>query len=198
MVVKNAGLRNPEGASKWMTDEIDSPEYIIYGGIFILYFQDEQHTYMVTGKKYKIQPSVEEIENGIIPFVPELHAHLWDYVLCDGQLYSNHPDLVDWDQGVEEWKDSVMGQWPFGVQLSAEQKLINKALDCLDSLDSYLQFEEWELDQIEAQEEADDDDDDVDVDLESEDEGYDTEDDDDIEMEQWNFGIAPMLWQIQL
>ena len=52
-------------------------------------------TDMVTGKKYKIQPSVEEIENGIIPFVPELHAHLWDYVLCDGQLYSNHPDLVD-------------------------------------------------------------------------------------------------------
>ena len=89
-----------------------------------------------------------------------------------------------------------MGQWPFGVQLSVEQKLINEVLDCLDSLDSYLQFEEWEMDQIEAQEEADDDD--VDVDLESEDEGYDTEDDDDIEMDQWNFGIAPMLWQIQL
>ena len=153
-------------------------------------------TDMVTGKKYKIQPSVEEIENGIIPFVPELHAQLWDYVLCDGQLYSNHPDLVDWDQGMEEWKDSVMGQWPFGVQLSAEQKLINEALDCLNSLDSYLQFEEWEMDQIEAQEEADDDD--VDVDLESEDEGYDTDGDDDIEMDQWNFGIAPMLWQIQL
>ena len=157
-------------------------------------------TDMVTGKKYKIQPSVEEVENGIISFVPELHAHLWDYVLHEGQLYSNHPDLVDWDQGVEEWKDSVMGQWPFGVQLSAEQKLINEALDCLDSLESYLQFEEWEMDQIEAQEEADDDDDhdDDDVDLESEDEGYDTEDDDDIEEDQWNFGIAPMLWQIQL
>ena len=67
-------------------------------------------TDMVTGKKYKIQPSVKEIENGIISFVPELHAHLWDYVLYEGQLYSNHPDLVDWDQGVEEWKDSVMGQ----------------------------------------------------------------------------------------
>ena len=36
------------------------------------------------------------------------------------------------------------------------------------------------------------------IDLESEDEGYDTEDDDDIEGGQWNFGIAPMLWQIQL
>ena len=53
-----------------------------------------------------------------------------------------------------------MVQWPFGIQLSVEQKLINEALDCLDSLDSYLQFEEWEMDQIEAQEEADEDDDD--------------------------------------
>ena len=51
---------------------------------------------------------------------------------------------------------------------SAEQKLINEALDCLGSLDSYLQFEEWEMDQIEAQEEVDDDD----------------EDDDDIEEDQ--------------
>ena len=81
-----------------------------------------------------------------------------------------------------------MGQWPFGVQLSVEQKLINEALDCLDSLDSYLQCEEWEMDQIVTQEEADDDDDDddddLDVDIENEDEGYETEDDDDIEIDQ--------------
>ena len=150
-----------------------------------------------TGKQYMLQPSVEELEDGIIQFVPEFHAHLWDYVMYDGQLYSNHPELVDWDQEVEEWEESVMGQWPFGTQLSVEQKLINEALDCLDSLDSYLQLEECEMDQIEAQEKADDDDDD-DVDLVSEDEGYGTEDDDDIEMDQWNFGIAPMLWHIQL
>ena len=97
-----------------------------------------------------------------------------------------------------------MGKWQFGVQLSAEQKLINKALDCVHSLGSYLRCEEWEMDQIMAQAEADDDDDDeeddddIDVDLESEDEGYETEDDGDIDMDQWNFGIAPMLWQIQL
>ena len=47
--------------------------------------------------------------------------------------------------------------------------------------------------QIEAQEEADDDND---VDVVSEDEGYNTEDDD--EVDQWNFGIATMLWHIQL
>ena len=140
------------------------------------------------------------MESGIVQYVPELHAHLWDYILCNGQLYSNHPDLVDWDQGVEEWKESIMGQWPFGTQLSTDQKLIKEALDYLVSLDSYLQFEEWEMEQIEAQEEADDDDDndDNDVDVVSEDEGYNTEDDNDDEVDQWNFGIAPMLWHIQL
>ena len=150
-----------------------------------------------TGHQYMLQPSVQELESGIIQYVSELHAHLWDNILCNGQLYSNHPDLIDWDQGVEEWKEDIMGQWPFGTQLSADQKLINEALDYLDSLDSYLQFDEWEMDQIEAQEEADDDNDN-DVDLVSEDEGYDTEDDDENDVDQWNFGIAPMLWHIQL
>ena len=153
-----------------------------------------------TGHQYMMQPSVQGLGSGIIQYVPELHAHFWDYISCNGQLYSNHPDLVDWDQGVEEWKESIMGQLPFGTQLSRDQKLINEALDYLDSLDSYLQFEEWEMEQIEAQEKADDDDDDDDndVDVVSEDEGYDTEDDDDGEVDQWNFGIAPVLWHIQL
>ena len=150
-----------------------------------------------TGHQYVLQPSVQELGSGIIQYVPELHAYLWDYILCNGQLYSNHPDLIDWDQGVEEWKEDIMGQWPLGTQLSADQKLINEALDYLDSLDSYLQFEEWEMDQIEVQKEADDDDDN-DVDVVCEDEGYDTEDDDENDVDQWNFGIAPMLWHIQL
>ena len=147
-----------------------------------------------TGHQYILKPSVQELESGIIQYVPELHAHLWDYILVNGQPYSNHPDLIDWDQGVEEWKEDLMGQWPFGTQLSADQKLINEALDCLDSLE----FEEWEMDQIEAQEEGDDDDDDNDIDVVSEDEGYDTEDDDENDVDQWDFGIAPVLWHIQL
>ena len=32
----------------------------------------------------------------------------------------------------------------------------------------------------------------------SEDEGYDTEDDADNDVDQWDFGIAPVLWHIQL
>ena len=91
-----------------------------------------------------------------------------------------------------------MGQWPFGTQLTADQKLLKEALDCLGSLDSYLQFEEWEMDQIEAQEEDEDVDDDNDIDIVSEDEGYDSEDDDENDIDQWDFGIAPVLWHIQL
>ena len=103
--------------------------------------------------------------------------------MLGGQLYSIHPDLIDWDQGVEEWKEDIMGQWPFGIQPTADQRLLEEALKCLDS---YLQFEEWEMDQIGAQEEDDDDDDDDDddVDIVSEDEGYDSEDDDEGDIDQ--------------
>ena len=162
---------------------------------FYICRMDNILTNVETGHQYIIQPSVQELESGIIQYVPELHAYLWDYILCNGQLYSNLPDLVDWDQGVEEWKKSIMSQWPSGTQLSTDQKLINEALDCLDSLDSYLQFEEWEMEQIEAQEEVDDDDDDDDDDNEVD---VVSEDDDDDEVDQWNFGITPMLWHIQL
>ena len=151
-----------------------------------------------TGHQYMLHPSVQELESGIIQYVPELHAYLWNYILVNGQLYSNHPDLIDLDQGVEEWKEDIMGQCPFGTQLTVDQKLLKEALDCLDSLDSYLQFEEWEMDQIEAQEEGDDDDDDNDVDIVSDDEGYDSEYDDENDIDQWDFGIAPVLWHIQL
>ena len=152
-----------------------------------------------TGQQYMLNPSIQELETGTIQYVPELHAHLWNYILVDGQLYSIHPDLTDWDQGVEEWKEDIMGQWPFGLQLTADQRLLEEALNCLDLLDSYLQFEEWEMDQIEAQEENDDnDEDDNDVDIVSEDEGYGSEDDDESDIDQWDFGIALVLWHIQL
>ena len=86
-----------------------------------------------TGQQYMLSPSSQN-------YVPELHAHLWSYIMLDGQLYSIHPDLIDWDQGVEEWKEDIMGQWPFGIQPTADQRLLEEALNCLDFLDSYLQF----------------------------------------------------------
>ena len=141
-----------------------------------------------------LSPSSQELERGIIQYIPELHAHLWSYIMVDGQLYSIHPDLIDWDQGVEEWKEDIMGQWPFGTQPTVDQMLLEEALDCLGLLDSYLEFEEWEMDQIEAQEKDDDDD----VDIVSEDEGYDSDGEDEDDIDNWDFGIAPALWHIQL
>ena len=90
-----------------------------------------------------------------------------------------------------------MGQWPFGIQPTTDQRLLEEALNSLDFLDPYLQSEEWEMDQIEAQEEDGDDDDD-DVNIVSEDEGYDSEDDDKGDIDKWDFGIASVLWHIQL
>ena len=95
-----------------------------------------------TGQQYMLSPSSQELERGIIQYIPELHAQLWSYIMVDDQLYSIHPDLIDWDQGVEEWKEDIMGQWPFGIQPTVDQRLLEEALDCLDLLDSYLQFEE--------------------------------------------------------
>ena len=152
-----------------------------------------------TGQQYMLSASSQELERGIIQYIPELHAHLWSYIMVDGQLYSIHPDLIDLDQGVEEWKEDIMGQWPFGIQPTADQRLLEEALDCLGLLDSYLEFEEWEMDQIEAQEEEEEDDDDVDdVDIVSEDEGYDSDGEHEDDIDNWNFGIDPVLWHIQL
>ena len=60
-----------------------------------------------TGQQYMLSPSSQELERGIIQYVPDLHAHLWSYIMLDGQLYSIHPYLIDWDQGVEEWKKDI-------------------------------------------------------------------------------------------
>ena len=90
-----------------------------------------------------------------------------------------------------------MGHWPFGKPLSEElpQK---EVMDCLDNLDSVLDFEEWVMDQKEAAlDDDDDDDDDDDSDDESDDEGYITEEGSDGE-ENINFGLAPMLMHIEL
>ena len=46
-----------------------------------------------TGQQYMLSPSSQELERGIIQYIPELHAHLWNYIMADGQLYSIHPDL---------------------------------------------------------------------------------------------------------
>ena len=121
-----------------------------------------------TGLKYKLQPSTEELEAGMIAYDPVQHAHVWDTITVDSVTYTNQPGLVDWDSDVEEWNPVFMGQWPFGNPLPEIELMQREVLDCLDRLDSDLDFKEWVMDQEEAAlDDADDD-----VDDESEDEGY--------------------------
>ena len=155
-----------------------------------------------TGLKYKLQPSTEELEAGMIAYDPVQHAHLWDYITVDSVTYTNQPDLVDWDSDVEEWNPVFMGQWPFGNPLPEIELMQSKVLDCLDRLDSDLDFKEWVMDQEEAVlDDADEDfDDDDDVYDESEDKGYLTDEESYSEDDnEWgNFGLAPMLMNILL
>ena len=154
-----------------------------------------------TGQQFMLHPGPQELQRGVVQFVPELHSHLWSYITVNGQVYFNNPELVDWDQGVDEWKESVMGQWPFGTPPSEEQRVTQEALDCSDYLDTCLEFEEWVMEQIEAQDDNNDDDHDHDDDVvESEDEGYNSDDegDDGNDIDDWVFGLAPMLINIYL
>ena len=81
--------------------------------------------------------------------------------------------------------------------LPQRNEVTQETLDCLDYLDSYLEYEEWVMEQIEAQDDDGGDDDD---DIESEDEGYNSDDegDDGNDIDDWVFGLAPMLMNIYL
>ena len=93
-----------------------------------------------------------------------------------------------------------MGQCPFGIPLPELELLQREVLDCLDRLDSDLDFEEWVMDQEEAALDDSDDDFDDDVKDESEDEGYVTDEESYSEDDnEWgNFGLAPMLMNMLL
>ena len=53
-----------------------------------------------TGLQYKLAPGPQDLVEGIIPYVPELHAHLWTYVTLHGITYTNQSNLEDWDENI--------------------------------------------------------------------------------------------------
>ena len=63
--------------------------------------------YEKTGQQYMLDPRPQDLQRGVIQYVPGLYSHLWDFVTVNGQRYSNNPELVDWDKGVEEWQESL-------------------------------------------------------------------------------------------
>ena len=44
-----------------------------------------------TGLQYKLAPGPQDLVEGIIPYVPELHAHLWTYVPLHSITYTTSP-----------------------------------------------------------------------------------------------------------
>ena len=103
-----------------------------------------------TGQQYMLQPDPQDLERGVLVYDPAIHAHLWTHVTVEERIYTDIPELVNWDLDVDEWNESVMGQWPFGNPLPEEQRILREMFDCLDLLDSFLEFEEWVMDQVEA------------------------------------------------
>ena len=91
-----------------------------------------------------------------------------------------------------------MGQWPFGNQLSEEEKLMQEVMDVLFSLECALDYElDW-MDRIEEQEnEVDNDDDSEEEDLVSEDERYNTSPEVDFEaFDFWVLGLNKFLGEL--
>ena len=99
-----------------------------------------------TGLQYKLAPGPQDLVEGIIPYVPELHAHLWTYVTLHGITYTIQSNLEDWDENICVWNEVVMGQWPFGNPLPEEEVLKREVFVCLEDLDSYLEKEETLMD----------------------------------------------------
>ena len=78
----------------------------------------------LTRQQYVLQPGPQELQRGVLKYDPGLHAHLWSYVTVEGQVYTKIPELVDWDLSVDEWKEEVMGQWPFGNPQPEDQRIM--------------------------------------------------------------------------
>ena len=114
-----------------------------------------------TGLQYKLAPEPQDLVEGITPYVPELHAHLWTFVTLHGITYTNQSNLEEWDGNICVWNEDVMGQWPFGNPLPEEEMLKREVFVCLEDLDFYLENEEtlMDIEQAALDDEFDDDDD---------------------------------------
>ena len=156
---------------------------------------------LTTGQRYMLQPSDEDLANGIWQYDPEEDGTRWHYVILDGLTYAMNWAYIDWDQEVEEWNCQEMGQWPFGNTLSEEEQLMKEVDDVLFRLECDLDYEiEW-MDRIENQENGfyDDDDDDSVFDPTTDDEGYETFPEVDFDQyDFWVFQLNPILMRVKL
>ena len=95
---------------------------------------DRRMTDEATGLVYMVQPSLQDIQNGVILFDPRQLSQFWAYVIIDGNTFTNQADLVDWNLNMMEWDEHCMGVWPFGIPFPDEVKELRGAQASLEEL----------------------------------------------------------------
>ena len=155
---------------------------------------------VATGQQYKLNPSEQDLQEGLWEYHPQADGGNWHFIIKDGIKYAVNEFYIDWDEDdVQVWSPNEMGQWPFGNRLTEAEVFMREVDDVLFYLDSYLESElEW-MDALEDLENEVPEDVDSDVDETSEDEGYNTSPEVDFDLfDYWALGLNSFLLRIDL
>ena len=157
---------------------------------------------VATGQQYKLNPSEQDLQEGLWEYHPQADGGNWHFIIKDGIKYAGNEFYIDWDEDdVQVWSPNEMGQWPFGNRLTEAEVFMREVDDVLFYLDSYLESElEW-MDAMEdlENEMAEDADDSDDDDVTSEDEGYNTSPEVDFDLlDYWALGLNSFFLRINL
>ena len=155
---------------------------------------------VATGQQYKLNPSEQDLQEGLWEYHPQADGGNSHFIIKDGIKYAVNEFYIDWDEDdVQVWSPNEMGQWPFGNRLTEAEVFMKEVDDVLFYLDSYLESElEW-MDALEDLENEVPEDVDSDVDETSEDEGYNTSPEVDFDLlDYWALGLNSFLLRIDL
>ena len=74
---------------------------------------------VATGQQYKLNPSEQDLQEGLWEYHPQADGGNWHFMIKDGIKYAVNEFYIDWDEDdVQVWSPSEMGQWPFGNRLT--------------------------------------------------------------------------------
>ena len=96
-----------------------------------------------TGLLYVLNPALVDLHGGVTLYDYEQHSHLFQYVTQHNITYTNVPELVNWDNNVEEWCDAVNGLWPFGNSIPDDYSVYRESIMVIDDLICFLDSEIW-------------------------------------------------------
>ena len=100
------------GGSRGIVEEVPRP----VGGESPLDWEEVNSIYdEATGLTYVDNPALHDPSRGIILYDPNIHQHVFDYVIIGEVTYTRHIMLENWDENIEMWDPWTMGMWPFGT-----------------------------------------------------------------------------------